>query len=221
MRKRAFTLAEVLITLGIIGIVAAMTLPGLIAKYDKKVATTRLKKFYTSYLQAISLSDFENSGTDGADILLSGATPDQMLDWYNRYLKSYLKTVKVVKTKLGIEVKFLDGSGMLIAKDGCEAGTKCTHILYCVDFKYCEKNGMMDKNNYWKLADGKNTFLFYTGLVFVPREIYEINEDGSLGTSTSIYKREDVVKACKNHVRNCTRLLLIDNWEFKDDYPRW
>ena len=30
-----FTLAEVLITLGIIGVVAAMTLPGLIAKHRK------------------------------------------------------------------------------------------------------------------------------------------------------------------------------------------
>lgn len=220
MKRGAFTLAEVLITLGIIGVVAAMTLPSLISKYDKKVATTRLKKFYTSYLQAISLSDFENSSVEGADILLSGSSPDQMLDWYNRYLKSYLKTVKVAKTALGIEVKFLDGSGMLIAKDeGCATGTACTHILYCVDFKYCEE--YKDKNRLYNHADGKNTFLFYTGLVFVPREIYEINEDGSLGTSTSIYKREDVVKACKNHVRNCTRLLLIDNWEFKDDYPRW
>lgn len=33
--KDGFTLAEVLITLGIIGIVAAMTLPGLINKYEK------------------------------------------------------------------------------------------------------------------------------------------------------------------------------------------
>jgi prepilin-type N-terminal cleavage/methylation domain-containing protein len=32
--KRGFTLAEVLITLGIIGIVAAMTIPGLITKYQ-------------------------------------------------------------------------------------------------------------------------------------------------------------------------------------------
>ena len=36
-KNSAFTLAEVLITLGIIGIVAAMTLPSLIAKYQDKV----------------------------------------------------------------------------------------------------------------------------------------------------------------------------------------
>ena len=34
--KKGFTLAEVLITLGIIGIVAAMTLPALVGRYKKK-----------------------------------------------------------------------------------------------------------------------------------------------------------------------------------------
>lgn len=33
--KKSFTLAEVLITLGIIGVVAAMTLPSLIGNYKK------------------------------------------------------------------------------------------------------------------------------------------------------------------------------------------
>ena len=46
-RKAAFTLAEVLITLGVIGIVAAMTLPTLIANYQKKVVETRLISFYS------------------------------------------------------------------------------------------------------------------------------------------------------------------------------
>lgn len=43
-KNYAFTLAEVLITLGIIGIVAAMTLPSLIAGYQKKVFVNQLKK---------------------------------------------------------------------------------------------------------------------------------------------------------------------------------
>ena len=43
-RKAAFTLAEVLITLGIIGVVAAMTLPTLISNYQKRVYVTQLKK---------------------------------------------------------------------------------------------------------------------------------------------------------------------------------
>ena len=41
--KNGFTLAEVLITLGIIGIVAAMTMPTLIENYQKKVLETQYK----------------------------------------------------------------------------------------------------------------------------------------------------------------------------------
>ena len=46
LRKKffAFTLAEVLITLGIIGVVAALTLPTLISKHQKKVYSAQLKK---------------------------------------------------------------------------------------------------------------------------------------------------------------------------------
>lgn len=44
MKKYAFTLAEVLITLGIIGVVAAITMPVLIQNYQKHVYVTGAKK---------------------------------------------------------------------------------------------------------------------------------------------------------------------------------
>ena len=44
LKKAAFTLAEVLITLGIIGVVAAITLPTLIKNYQKQVWVNQLKK---------------------------------------------------------------------------------------------------------------------------------------------------------------------------------
>lgn len=53
MRNKAFTLAEVLITLGIIGIVAAMTLPVLTAKYEKAETVTRLKRAYSLLNQGL------------------------------------------------------------------------------------------------------------------------------------------------------------------------
>ena len=46
-RKTAFTLAEVLITLGIIGVVAALTLPSLIQSYKERVTVTKVQKAYS------------------------------------------------------------------------------------------------------------------------------------------------------------------------------
>ena len=52
LMKQGFTLAEVLITLGIIGIVAAMTLPTLVAKHRKKVLHTQFLKAYSDIQNA-------------------------------------------------------------------------------------------------------------------------------------------------------------------------
>ena len=51
-KRAAFTLAEVLITLGIIGIVAAMTLPSVVSKYQEKAWLTAFKKTYSVLTQA-------------------------------------------------------------------------------------------------------------------------------------------------------------------------
>ena len=48
----AFTLAEVLVTLGIIGVVAAMTMPTLVENHQRKVYVTQLQKVYTELSQA-------------------------------------------------------------------------------------------------------------------------------------------------------------------------
>ena len=53
IRRAAFTLAEVLITLGIIGVVAAMTMPSLVSHYQRKVLETQFKKSYSVLSQAL------------------------------------------------------------------------------------------------------------------------------------------------------------------------
>ena len=47
MTKKGFTLAEVLITLGVIGVVASITLPTLIKEYNKHVWVSALKENYS------------------------------------------------------------------------------------------------------------------------------------------------------------------------------
>ena len=61
--KKAFTLAEVLITLGIIGIVAAMTLPLLTAGYRTKVLQSQFKKAYSDLSNAAKLFEAKEGMT--------------------------------------------------------------------------------------------------------------------------------------------------------------
>lgn len=49
MDKNAFTLAEVLITLGIIGVVSAMTLPALVNRTQGKELEAKLQKTYSVF----------------------------------------------------------------------------------------------------------------------------------------------------------------------------
>ena len=51
-RKFGFTLSEVLITLGIIGIVAALTIPSLIQKQKEKITIVKIQKAYSVLSQA-------------------------------------------------------------------------------------------------------------------------------------------------------------------------
>ena len=87
MQKRnAFTLAEVLITLGIIAVVAAMTLPTLIQNKRNKELQTRLKRAYSILGQALNIYQAENR---------ERITPEMSLGWdLKPTLMKYLKTVK-------------------------------------------------------------------------------------------------------------------------------
>lgn len=50
--KKGFTLAEVLITLGIVGVVAALTIPNAVGNYQKKMWVTQLQKAYNQIATA-------------------------------------------------------------------------------------------------------------------------------------------------------------------------
>ncbi len=63
-RKVAFTLAEVLITLGIIGVVAALTIPTLMQKTNEKDTVAKVKKIYSTLSNAINLAVAQNGTID-------------------------------------------------------------------------------------------------------------------------------------------------------------
>ena len=62
LKKSAFTLAEVLITLGIIGVIAAITIPTIVNHYKEKVTITKLKKLNSTFQNAVNLMRQEEFG---------------------------------------------------------------------------------------------------------------------------------------------------------------
>lgn len=70
-KKRGFTVSEVLITLGIIGVVSAITIPMLMSYYNKYLVETRLKAVYSTILQGIKMAQYnetsllDSKGDDG------------------------------------------------------------------------------------------------------------------------------------------------------------
>ena len=60
--KQAFTLAEVLITLSIIGVVAALTIPTLIQRTGNEEYVAKLNKAYSTLAQATEMIMTENGG---------------------------------------------------------------------------------------------------------------------------------------------------------------
>ena len=119
LKKAAFTLAEVLITLGIIGVVAAMTLPSLIQNYHEKQRVTQLKKAYSVMQNAFLMAQEEygdvtdwgltitNTGEkddDGNDILDNSGTENVM-----NILMKYVEKSKIPQNSYIGYVESIDG----------------------------------------------------------------------------------------------------------------
>src|SRR5574344_258447 len=91
-KAKGFTLAEVLIVLGIIGVIAAFTIPTLINSYQEKVVVTKVKKFYSLMNQAVALAKLENGDVD----TWADADADYAIA-SNNYAKILEKSLKFTK----------------------------------------------------------------------------------------------------------------------------
>lgn len=104
-RKKAFTLAEVLITLGIIGIVAEITIPTLYTGFAKQSTVAKLQKEYTTLAQAVKLSEVDNGSVDSWAFPAtdsSGSDPSLTLAFAQTYILPYLKIAKKCDLNTGM-----------------------------------------------------------------------------------------------------------------------
>lgn len=230
--KFAFTLAEMLITLGIIGVVATMTIPNLISNYRKHVIETRLLKFYTTVNQALKLAEYDYGEMDGWDELGSGFITDESgnktseaaaLPWINKYLLPYLKVdvKKIVTNKLGlVRVYFPDGSLVAVAHTGW--------YFFPDASNYKETKSDDSELNSLDSKQGIKSFGFYfsdgncnsQSCVYVSKGVqpYRYGWDGKRETllnNKSIGCRIDAT----NTPAYCTALIQLNNWKIPSDYP--
>lgn len=223
-KRQAFTLAEVLITLGIIGVIAALTMPILIKSYQNKQKSVALKRVYSTLQQALIMSQQEHGDTN-----IWERFPYHMngsLDWSNEYIFKYIKKVTACEggnSELGCpseadKICRPDGSchstnlkaAMYVLSSGetiyiygggnPDANFKTSYIHVLVDI-----NGIKSPNQY-----GKDVFAFTISLED------SVSFDAFGGNLSS---RTGLLTRCKQDPEKCAALVRYDDWEFKRDYP--
>lgn len=202
--KIGFTLAEVLVTLGIIGIVASLTMPTLVANQQKKQVGVKLSRFYSIMNQAI-LKWQNNINIIPEDFSLPDKSGATLLNWYNNSIGKELQAIEKEQDGYYLKVALNDGSGFY----AYTANSKLIYFFYCTEYKYCKGESF----------DGKRTFLF----------MLSNGKFGPYGMSSN--NRDEILKACaygnsddpnvssKGRRHFCARLIQLDGWEIKSDYP--
>ena len=163
MKKRnAFTLAEVLITLGIIGVVAAMTMPTLMNSTNGAQYKTAYKKALSVLSQAVvlnvALDDYDMSQASDVTATATNGTSASLYNMFNNRM-NVVKTSAGATADAGWEssngaTKAQFGSKIatnytLFFNDGIvftfpKAAANCTAGNASVDAKYCR--GAIDVN---------------------------------------------------------------------------
>ena len=229
-KQPGFTLAEVLITLGIIGIVAALTMPTLIQNHRKQVIETRLKKFYSTVNQAVKLAEVDYGDKKlwyadlaGAQIdedgnIIEGSSESEK--WFKKYLAPYMQITKFETLPNGAFLAYLpDGSAFGTINNDNTRGW----IFYPSNPKKCMK---INDNV------GKCSFLF----TFYPPKInyiwnvehwtyhtdkgFEPNKYRWDGQESSLLSGCEGNPPVNHNHAFCTALIQYNNWKIPDNYPR-
>ena len=245
-KRIAFTLAEVLITLGIIGVIAALTLPSIITQYQKKVTVQSLKVAYSLLYQAVQESVSENGEIPEWNYSLNSATFD------DTYLLPYLKVIKKCNggkciTTDGfhgyyelnghkytqIDKSYILSNGMILMKDSY--GLNMGFITYMVDINGNKKPNKMGRdiftfylfnhssiaNNDYKEQNKKFTSNLYPGgldNIGIPH--YSETRNYLLSPNAHRACNKNATIGYHSGVgAACAAVIMKDNWEIKSDYP--
>lgn len=219
-----------MITLGIIGVVAAISIPNLIANAQKKATAMKVKGFYSKINQAVKLAVVDHDAPEGWEYPSSGSYTE-MKNFLNTYFTPYIHLTACRSYPLSyvagaVACAMNDGGGILIGSvDGLD-------IYYVTDFNWLIKAKEQGKDF---RKDIRRSFAF---------SMQKIVNDGTMGTSKNqsvaaynknfVYPyqmnwkgtREDLLNSTKygcnrnaTYPSYCAKLIQDSGWDVPNDYP--
>ena len=211
--RAGFTLAEVLITLGIIGVVAAMTIPNLMTAYQKQQTEARLKQAYSVLGNAIRLSEAENGKLNiPTDMGMSSHDLHQV---FQESIAPYLAGAsRISNTSIGWNGVNAAGGAAHYLNFG--KGTHClnsglcfymfnhhhNYIYIVVDLNGASKPNRAGRDIFYFALHPKDSGTVIDGLV------YGINAQCNK-TNTGSWSNGST----------CTELIKRNSWKIPKDYP--
>ena len=229
-KRFGFTLAEVLITLGIIGVVAAMTIPTLINNYQKNTVVTQLRKSYSVFQQAYGMAQVNNGNpTDWVPASPSYSRAN-IISFWQTYMLPSLKVAKICDSADGSdfyncwsnEIKGLNGTlgstdintsqgFSFILADGTNVQVSDSDTYGAI---YVDLNGKSKPN-----VIGKDVFrmdMYYNGNSGLHLDGFTRTRDELLNATPP-----NAINACNKASwgTGCAFVIQVDGWTIKDDYP--
>jgi len=210
--KTSFTLAEVLITLVIVGIIAAVTVPMIIQNHKKVETAAKLKKVYSTLKNAVKLSEIDHGVPFEEWGIFDSYSEEESKKNFNEYFSKYLN--------------YADGCSMIDDDHGYNSKSpvdmpfNCYTLTDGIEFGFnpwfdviVDINGSKGPNEagrdmfYFDLTDSWPNEHYYTRERYIESCAQSWNENGSP------WRDPDPGVAC-------TWLLVTDGWEFTKDYKK-
>ena len=234
--KFGFTLAEVLITLGIIGVVAALILPTLIQNYQKQATATSVKKAYNELNQIIDRAKADYGDPSGWDYYES----DELPKWVQTYIEPYIKVVESGQCGTSYQCMGINPIFPLYQTGNDTITKRCNGYLiktigssialrfyrYGGSFSNMTRVYVYIKNPKYPKS-GKDIFYF---------EFDKSNPDKGFSTLYSSVDRDDLLEAGHVYAGDCVKtekfsagnwiigdtcptVIMQDGWKISKDYP--
>lgn len=234
---KAFTLAEILITLGIIGVVASLTIPNLIKSYQKQATVSRVEKIYSEIFEALKMSEANNglsetwSWSDTIDLNLTK-------NFASKYFYPYIKTIKQCnnddsscwKNPISLDhtsgylqnstantlTALINGGYSIYFWTGGNPYPNHVKIWFDIDGPL-KGEGMLGKDIFGLVYYLDNT-TYNKGLSFLG------GGEGLISTYRDYLKNNTSIGCSKDASGQlagllCGALIQMDGWKISDDYP--